>query len=78
VGLSRQRRPVPIAVDVPLTDDELDELEEGGLDVHYALGVIHAVGVAPGMIPTPQWLPLAFGNVPPDQSTIGLVVRLYN
>ncbi|MEO8700582.1 MAG: hypothetical protein ABI867_11090, partial [Kofleriaceae bacterium] len=34
--------------------------------------------VAPGMIPTPQWLPLAFGNVPPDQITIGLVLRLYN
>ena len=69
---------MPIAVDVPLDDDELDVLEERGLDVHYALGVIHAVGVAPGMIPTPQWLPLAFGNVPPDQTTIGLVLRLYN
>ena len=69
---------MPIAVDVPLDDDELDVLEERGLDVNYALGVIHAVGVAPGMIPTPQWLPLAFGNVPPDQTTIGLVLRLYN
>ena len=65
-------------VDTPLSDDELDMLEERGLDVHHALGVIHAVGVAPGMIPTPQWLPLAFGNVPPDQTTIGVVLRLYN
>lgn len=78
MGSSRQSGRVPIAVDVPLDDDELDVLEERGLDVHYALGVIHAVGVAPGMIPTPQWLPLAFGNVPPDQTTIGLVLRLYN
>ncbi len=70
--------PVTINVDTPLTDDELDLLEERGLDVHHALGVIHAVGVAPGMIPTPQWLPLAFGDAPPDQTTMGLVLRLYN
>lgn len=77
-GVSRQPASVPINVDMPLSDDELDLLEERGLDVQHALGVIHAVGVAPGMIPTPQWLPLAFGNVPPDQTTIGLVLRLYN
>lgn len=76
--MSRQPRPVPIHVDKPLSDDEFDLLEERGLDVHHALGVIHAVGVAPGMIATPQWLPLAFGEVPPDQTTIVLVLRLYN
>lgn len=78
LALLRERRPVPIAVDVPLADDELDALEEHGLDIDYALGVLHAVAVAPGMIPTSQWLPLAFGNAPPDPTTIGLVLRLYN
>lgn len=75
---SRQPGPVPPNVDEPLTDDELDLLEERGLGVNYALGVIHAVGVAPGLIPTPQWLPLAFGNAQADQTAIGLVIRLYN
>ena len=69
---------MPIAVDVPLADDEFDVLAEHGLDVDYALGVMHAVAITPGMIPTSQWLPLAFGNAPPDQTTIGLVLRLYN
>lgn len=63
---------------MPLDDNELDALEARGLDVPYALGVMHAVAIAPGMIAPSQWLPLAFGNVPPDQATIDLVLRLYN
>ncbi len=66
------------AVDVPLSDDELDVLDERGLDLDRVLGVLHAVLIAPGMIPPSRWIPLVFAEVPPDPKSIELVLRLYN
>jgi uncharacterized protein len=65
-------------VDVPLSDDEFDALAERGLDLDRVFGVLHAVLIAPGMIAPSQWLPLAFGEVPPEPTSIERVLRLYN
>jgi uncharacterized protein len=65
-------------LDVALSDDELDLLDERGIDLDRVLGVLHAVLSAPGMIPPSQWLPLAFAEVPPEPVAIQLLLRLYN
>lgn len=65
-------------VDEPLSDEEFDALAERGLDLDRVFGVVHAVLIAPGMIAPSQWLPLAFGEVPPDPTSIERVLRLYN
>jgi uncharacterized protein len=65
-------------VDVPLSGEELDALADRGLDLDRVFGVLHAVLIAPGMIAPSQWLPLAFGEVPPDPTSIERVLRLYN
>lgn len=65
-------------MDVPLSDDELDELSERGLDLDFVLGVLHAVLIAPGMIAPSRWLPLAFAEVPPEPTSIERLLRLYN
>jgi uncharacterized protein len=65
-------------VDVPLSDDEFDALAERGLDLDRVFGVLHAVLVAPGMISPSRWLPLAFGEVSPDPTSLERVLRLYN
>jgi uncharacterized protein YecA (UPF0149 family) len=65
-------------LDVALSDDELDLLDDRGIDLDRVLGVLHAVLVAPGMIPPSQWIPLAFADVSPDPESIQLLLRLYN
>jgi uncharacterized protein len=65
-------------VDEPLSDDEFEELSDRGLDAERVLGLLHAVQVAPGMIPPSQWIPLAFGEVPAEPRAIELLLRLYN
>lgn len=65
-------------VDLPLSDEVFDALAERGLDLDRVFGVLHAVLIAPGMIAPSQWLPLAFGEVPPDPPSIERVLRLYN
>jgi hypothetical protein len=54
-----------------LTDDELEELASfldanAPLDFDGALGVMHAVAVAPGLLQTSTWIPLVS---PVDGST---------
>jgi len=66
------------AVDEPVSDDELDALSERGLDLDFVLGILHAVLIAPGMIPPSHWLPLAFAEVPPEPTSIERLLRLYN
>jgi len=65
-------------VDVPLSDEDFDALAERGLDLDRVFGALHAVLIAPGMIAPSQWLPLAFGEVPPEPTSIERVLRLYN
>ena len=63
---------------VALSDDELDLLDQCGINLDRVLGVLHAVLIAPGMIPPSQWIPLAFADAPPGPEAIQLVLRLYN
>jgi uncharacterized protein len=65
-------------LDIALSDDEHDLLDDRGIDLDRVLGVLHSVLVAPGMIPPSQWLPLAFADVPPEPESIQLLLRLYN
>jgi uncharacterized protein len=69
----------------PLSDDDFDALgdlldEHSPFDTHGVLGVIHAVALAPSLMPPSAWLPEVLPNGPGEdaQGLIGLLLRLYN
>ena len=68
----------------PLSATELEELvagldELGGLDIFGLNGLLHAVTVAPSLIPPSVWLPLLFGDgqVEFGKAHAQLVLRQY-
>jgi uncharacterized protein YecA (UPF0149 family) len=73
----------------PLSDDEFSALAEllvshSPFDTDGLLGVLHAVAVAPGVIPPSAWfsavLPNGVDKIDPStrQQLVGLVLRLHN
>lgn len=69
----------------PLSDDDFDALgdlldEHSPFDTQGVLGVIHAVALAPSLMPPSAWLPEVLPNGPGQdaQVLIGLLLRLYN
>jgi uncharacterized protein len=69
----------------PLSDDDYDALgdlldEHSPFDTHGVLGVIHAVALAPSLMPPSAWLPEVLPKGPGEdaQVFIGLLLRLYN
>jgi uncharacterized protein len=69
----------------PLSDDDFDALgdllhEHSPFDTDGVLGVLHAVAVAPGLLPPSAWLPEILPTGPGDdaQTFISLLLRLYN
>ncbi len=69
----------------PLSDDDFDALgdlldERSPFDTQGVLGVIHAVALAPSLMPPSAWLPEVLPNGPGEdaQVLIGLLLRLYN
>jgi uncharacterized protein len=69
----------------PLSDDDFDALgdlldERSPFDTQGVLGVLHAVALAPSLMPPSAWLPEVLPNGPGQdaQMLIGLLLRLYN
>jgi len=69
----------------PLSDDDFDALgdllhEHSPFDTQGVLGVLHAVALAPSLMPPSAWLPEVLPNGPGQdaQALIGLLLRLYN
>jgi len=78
--------PVP---STPLSENEYETLAEfleahSPFDTDGLLGVLHAVGVAPSMLPPSAWVPVVFPNGFGDrraaeiQQLLGLLLRLHN
>lgn len=79
----------PRRIATPLTDDEYETLasaldDNSPFDVEGLLGVLHAVSVAPSLVPPSTWLHVVLpdGMAGLDargaQEFLGLVMRLYN
>jgi uncharacterized protein len=80
------------AIHQPLSDDELDELDEllfelrptEALELHRAHGLLAAVATAPTLIPPSTWMPALLGEAPPVQNRAqfvaltNLLFKLYN
>ena len=69
----------------PLSDDEFDALadfldDHSPLDTDSLYGVLHAVAVAPSVIPPSSWLPLVLpdGLAKDDIFAVHLLLRLHN
>jgi uncharacterized protein len=67
----------------PLSDKDYALLDEAlhrrsDYDLGGMLGVLHAVAVAPGLIPPSHWLPKIFPKGPGPVEVLSLVMRLYN
>src|SRR5688500_3668278 len=81
-------RPVPPAAPGPISDDEFDDLADlldrhSRVDLDGLLGILHAVVVAPGLVPPSEWLGLVLPgrsqlSAATTEHLVGLVLRLYN
>jgi uncharacterized protein len=80
---------MPAAALTPLSEEDYDTLAElledrSPFDTDGVLGMLHAVAVAPSLMPPSAWLPVILPNGADDlepavaQRFIGLVLRLYN
>lgn len=76
-------------ISAPLSDDEFDALadlldEHSAFDIDGLLGILHAVAVAPSLLPPSAWIPVVLPNgfsgvdAAGAQEFIGLVMRLSN
>lgn len=79
----------PPSISASLSEDDLDELagfldEHSPFDVDGLLGLLHAVSIAPSMMPPSTWIhvvaPRGVGGPHPKgpQESLMLMLRLYN
>jgi uncharacterized protein len=67
----------------PLSEDEFDVLADAledisVFDVDGVLGVLHAVAIAPSVMPPSVWLSEIAPNGASNRTIVGLLLRLYN
>ena len=76
-------------VSAPLSDDEYEKLADlldasSPFDTDGLLGLLHAVAVAPSLMPPSTWIPIVLPdgmgsvNATSAQELIGFMMRLYN
>jgi uncharacterized protein len=69
----------------PFSDDDYDALGDrleahSPFDIYGVLGLVHAVALAPSLMPPSAWLPEVLPNGPGEdaQALVSLLLRLYN